>query len=357
MTTDGSTLFYIFMGLEYIFYAICAVAAAGFLVATFLALRDRPDGSVFTPLGFLIGIGFAVQAFLAVAALAAGAGYLLPKLTAALGWTPTRGEIANIAIYIAATPILACAIAIPFVRALKSDAPALRNPTLAPFLDFFWRHGWIALLILLFVSSYRLSDIVMGIMAKPAYVEMGYGPSDIGLVSGTYGPWIIFIGTAMAGVSALTLGLRTSLILGAIVSVLGNLTFAWLVNQPSDNLAPLFIAVTADNIAGGYAGTIFVAFLSTMVAKSFAGTQYAIFSSIYTLGPKLIAGASGAMVTGFSGGTEATVGGYSTFFVVAGLMGIPAILLSFFAKQMKPDRESVVAAPPINADPDEPKPA
>ena len=357
VTTDGSTLFYIFMGLEYIFYAICAVAAAGFLVATFLALRDRPDGSVFTPLGFLIGIGFAVQAFLAVAALAAGAGYLLPKLTAALGWTPTRGEIANIAIYIAATPILACAIAIPFVRALKSDAPALRNPTLAPFLDFFWRHGWIALLILLFVSSYRLSDIVMGIMAKPAYVEMGYGPSDIGLVSGTYGPWIIFIGTAMAGVSALTLGLRTSLILGAIVSVLGNLTFAWLVNQPSDNLAPLFIAVTADNIAGGYAGTIFVAFLSTMVAKSFAGTQYAIFSSIYTLGPKLIAGASGAMVTGFSGGTEATVGGYSTFFVVAGLMGIPAILLSFFAKQMKPDRESVVAAPPINADPDEPKPA
>ena len=86
-------------------------------------------------------------------------------------------------------------------------------------------------MILCFVSFYRLSDIVMGLQAKTAYADMGYGAASVGLVSGFYGIWITFIGVAAAGVSALTLGLKRSLIIGAIVSVAGNLTFAWLVNQ------------------------------------------------------------------------------------------------------------------------------
>ena len=134
-------------------------------------------------------------------------------------------------------------------------------------------------------------------------------------------------------------GLKRSLIIGAIVSVLGNVIFAWLVQQPSDSLAPILIAITADNIAGGYAGTIFVAYMSSFVNKSFAGTQYAIFSSIYSLGPKLLAASSGYLVELFSGGEDATTQGYSVFFLYAALLGIPAILLSCFTNSMKPDRE------------------
>ena len=339
----------VFSGLAWLLYAISVLSALAFIWFVIQALRDRPEGSEFSVGGLITGLGFALGAFLAVAAAAALLGYLLPLLFGALGIEVSRGAVGQAAIYVAAAPIIACAIAIPFIRRLKADAPAMRNPTFAPFLDFFWRHGWIALLILLFVSSYRLSDIVMGIMAKPAYTHMGYGAADIGIISGTYGPWIIFVGVALAGLSALKFGLRMSLIIGAIVSVLGNLVFAWLVLQPSETLLPLFIAVTADNIAGGYAGTVFVAFMSTMVAKSFAGTQYAIFSSAYSLGPKLVAGASGVMVEFFSGGVgqDATVAGYSQFFLFAAFLGIPAVLLSWFAHQMKPDRESVFeSAPP-----------
>lgn len=342
--SSGGLAASIFSGLSILLYAVTAIAAVAFIVAMVLALRDRPEGSQFSAGGLVRGILFAVGCFAAVALIAAVLGVLIPKISAALGFRPSRSDIGNMAVYVAATPLLACAIAIPFIRGLKPDAPQLRSPTLAPFLDFFWRHGWIALLILLFVSTYRLSDIVMGIMAKPAYTHMGYTPEGIGIVSGTYGPWIVFVGVALAGLSALKLGLRTSLVIGAIVSVLGNIVFSWLVMQPSDSLVPLFVAVTADNIAGGYAGTVFVAFMSTMVAKSFAGTQYAIFSSAYSLGPKLIAGTSGVMVERFSGGVgaAATLEGYSTFFFVAALLGIPAILLSLFANQMKPDRASVL---------------
>ena len=169
----------------------------------------------------------------------------------------------------------------------------------------------------------------MGLQAKTAYADMGYGPSAVGLVSGFYGLWITFIGVAAAGISALRLGLKVSLIIGAIVSVLGNVTFAWLVNQSPDSLTPLFIAITADNIAGGYAGTVFIAYMSSFVNKSFAGTQYAIFSSAWSLGPKLVGGASGYMVS---------VMGYTNFFLVSAALGVPAIILSFFVNKMKPDR-------------------
>jgi len=312
-------------------YAIAALAALAFLAFIVRALRDRPEGSTFSAGGLLLGLGFAVGTFLLVAAMAAGLGLAIPALAEAMGIAPERRTVAQVAVYLALAPIILGAVAIPFIRKLSADAPALRHPTWAPFLDFFWRHGWTALLILLFVSSYRLSDIVMGVMAKPAYSSMGYTPADIGIVSGTYGPWIVFVGVALAGLSALKFGLRTSLVIGAIVSIVGNIVFAWLVLQSSDSLLPLFIAVTADNIAGGYAGTIFVAFLSTMVAKSFAGTQYAIFSSIYTLGPKLVAGTSGVVVESI---------GYSQFFVYAAALGVPAVILSVMANSMKPDREA-----------------
>ncbi|WP_300380455.1 hypothetical protein [Henriciella sp.] len=346
---DGNVWHILLSAVSWLLYTISAFAALGFVYAVVQALRDRPEGSEFSTGGLLVGLGFAVGCFALIALVAALIGFLLPKLLTLAGIEMSRGDVATLAIYIAAAPILLCAVSIPFIRRLKAESLAKKSPALAPFLDFFWRHGWIALLILLFVSSYRLSDIVMGVMAKPAYTHMGYSPADIGVISGTYGPWIIFIGVALAGVSALKFGLRTSLIIGAIVSVLGNLTFSWLVMQPSDTLLPLFIAVTADNIAGGFAGTVFVAFMSTMVSKSFAGTQYAIFSSIYSLGPKLVAGTSGVMVTAFSGGAgdEATISGYSTFFLVAAILGTPAILLSWFSTRMKPDRESVFEhAPP-----------
>ena len=361
ITEPGSFANMLLNALSWLSYGVAALAGIGFLAASLLALRNPVEGTDFSISSLFIGIGFAVGAYLAIAVIAAIIGTALPAALDAMGIRVKRGDVALWAIYIAAAPIMACAIAIPFIRRLTADAPVMRNPTFAPFLDVFWRHGWVALLILLFVSSYRLSDIVMGIMAKPAYTQMGYSPADNGSVSGTYGPWIIFIGVALAGLSALKLGLRWSLIIGAVVSVLGNLTFAWLVHQSPETLVPLFIAVTADNIAGGYAGTVFVAFMSTMVAKAFAGTQYAIFSSIYSLGPKLVAGTSGVMVLLFSGVSWAEVqamgddvsvelatnAGYSQFFIMAAALGLPAIILSFFANVMRPDRESVLQNDPL----------
>lgn len=294
------------------------------------ALREATPGQAFSILELGKGLLSAASIIGLIIVAAVVIGLAVPALFNLLNISVSKNDIGKTAIYVAAVPILVAACFIGPVRKLPVSSPHLRNPAYGAFADFFWRHGYIALLILCFVSFYRLSDIVMGLQAKTAYADMGYGSAAVGLVSGFYGVWITFIGVAAAGISALRLGLKVSLIIGAIVSVLGNLTFAWLVNQSSDSLTPLFIAITADNIAGGYAGTVFIAYMSSFVNKSFAGTQYAIFSSAWTLGPKLIGGASGYIVS---------VIGYSNFFLLSGALGVPAIILSFFVGYMRADRE------------------
>ncbi len=336
---DGSAGDVIMLSLKWVFQIVSAAGTAVFIYFIARALLDRPEGQNFSTANLAKGFIFTVSVFAGLVLLASAIGLSVPRLFEALGIEVTRGQIAFWAAVIALTPLILGAAVIPWVRRQPASSSILKHPAYGAFTDFFWRHGWIALLILCMVSFYRLSDIVMGVMAKPAYSAMGYAPEQIGLASGVYGIWIAFVGVAAAGLSALRLGLKTSLIIGAIVSVLGNLSFAWLVNQSSDSLTPILLAITADNIAGGYAGTIFIAYMSTLVNRSFAGTQYAIFSSIWSLGPKLIAGTSGIIVKYFSGGEDATIVGYSKFFVVAAALGIPAIILSFFANSMKPDRE------------------
>ncbi len=319
--------------LTYVFsvFSTVSVWICGLIFAYFVyqALSDETFKEKHSSARILLGVGFAATVFVAIALVASAFGISIRTIVGSLGIEFDRKSIDWVVLGLAATPLVLCAIAVPIIRGLPKSAAVMTHPTWSPFVDFFWKHGWVAVLILGFVSSYRLSDIVMGVMAKPAYTDIGYTAANIGLVSGTYGPWIVIIGVALAGISALKIGLRASLIIGAVVSVLGNLTFAWLVNQSSDSLFPLFVAVTADNLAGGYAGTIFVAFLSSLVTKSFAGTQYAIFSSAYTLGPKLLAGTSGIFVESY---------GYQNFFLYAAVLGIPAILLSFMTFLMRPDR-------------------
>ena len=65
----------------------------------------------------------------------------------------------------------------------KSYRMAADCTLIEPFADFFRRFGWNALLVLALIATYRISDIVMGIMANPFYVDMGYGKDEVAAVS------------------------------------------------------------------------------------------------------------------------------------------------------------------------------
>ena len=188
---------------------------------------------------------------------------------------------------------------------------------LCPFVDFFVRSGKSALLILLLIGLYKLSDITMGVMANPFYLDMGFSKSEIGSVAKAFGFFMSMGGTVLGGVLVVRYGLLRPLMLGAVLVATTNLLFVFMAtNEPSLRL--LALVISADNISGGLATAVFVAYLSSLTNTRYTATQYALFSSVMTLPAKFLGGFSGIVVENV---------GYPWFFTYASIVGVPAIVL------------------------------
>ena len=83
---------------------------------------------------------------------------------------------------------------------------------MAPFVEFFKRNGSYALIILVFISVFRLSDITMGIMANPFYLDLGFTKSEIAGVSKIFGFFMTLLGAFLGGLCVLRYGIHRPLI-------------------------------------------------------------------------------------------------------------------------------------------------
>jgi len=186
-----------------------------------------------------------------------------------------------------------------------------------PFNEFFARNGKLALLILAFIGVFRLSDITMGIMANPFYIDMGYSKEEIASVTKVFGLIMTMAGAALGGIIVVRFGVMRMLLAAAILVAGTNLIFAWLATQ-SAGITLLALAVSADNLSGGFAGSVFIAYLSSLTNRAYTATQYALFSSLMLLPAKFLGGFSGDIVDAAD---------YVVFFTYAAALGLPAILL------------------------------
>jgi PAT family beta-lactamase induction signal transducer AmpG len=197
----------------------------------------------------------------------------------------------------------------------------LRGAVIGPFADFILRYRWQAALLLALIAVYRISDVVMGIMANPFYVDLGYTKDEVAAVSKVYGVIMTLAGAFVGGALALRLGVLRVLMLGAVLSAASNLLFAALALHGHD-LLWLIVVISADNLSAGIASAAFIAYLSSLTSLAYSATQYALFSSIMLLLPKFIAGFSGAFVDAY---------GYVAFFCSTALLGVPVLLLVWLA--------------------------
>jgi len=189
-----------------------------------------------------------------------------------------------------------------------------------PFVDFFSRNGWLAIVILTFVGVFRLSDITMGVMANPFYIDMGFSKEEIANITKLFGFFMTIAGSAAGGVLVVRYGIMRPLLLGAVMVAGTNLLFAYMAAHTPD-LILLTLVISADNLSGGLASAVFIAYLSSLTNTAYTATQYALFSSLMTLPGKFIGGFSGFVVDGY---------GYVSFFLYASGIGIPAILLVLY---------------------------
>ena len=190
----------------------------------------------------------------------------------------------------------------------------------SPFVEFFKRNGLLALFILLLIGTFRLSDITMGVMANPFYLDLGFSKVEIANVTKVFGFFMTLLGAGLGGIFVLRYGLYKPLLVGAILVPITNFFFIWLaVSEPS--LVSLAVVISVDNLSGGFATSAFIAYLSGLTNTTYTATQYALFSSLMTLPAKIIGGFSGIVVE---------TAGYAYFFLYAGLLGAPAILLIIY---------------------------
>lgn len=201
----------------------------------------------------------------------------------------------------------------------------LRGALVAPFADFIRRYRWQAALVLSLIAVYRISDVVMGIMANPFYVDMGFSKDEVAAVTKVFGVVMTLLGAFVGGAMAMRWGVMRVLMLGAVLSAASNLLFAWLSTRGHD-LTGLTLVVSADNLAGGIASAAFIAYLSSLTNVQYSATQYALFSSMMMLAPKWLAGFSGQFVDAY---------GYVYFFVGTACLGLPVLVLVALASRVK----------------------
>ena len=193
----------------------------------------------------------------------------------------------------------------------------------APVFDFFTRYAHVAIWILVLISTYRIADIVMGAIANVFYQDMGYTKTDIASFSKLWGLLATIAGGFLGGIFAVRFGVVRILVLGAILAAATNLLFVLLAVSET-NLTLLASVITADNLSAGLASAAFVAYLSSLTNVQFTATQYALFSSIMTLFPKIMAGYSGSFVDSI---------GYSAFFTGTAVLGIPVLLVIWWIEK------------------------
>lgn len=189
-----------------------------------------------------------------------------------------------------------------------------------PVFDFFARYRKHAVVILLLIGLYRTSDIVLGVITNVFYEDMGFSLEQIASYTKVFGVIMTIVGGFIGGVITARYGVMRILLVGAILVVLTNLLFMVLAAKGNDTFW-LGVVIAADNMSAGVATAAFIAYLSSLTNISFTAIQYAIFSSLMTLLPKTIGGYSGSMVDQL---------GYSNFFMVAALLGVPAIFLVLY---------------------------
>ena len=202
------------------------------------------------------------------------------------------------------------------------------NSIIEPLKDFFTRFGIkMASILILIVATYRLTDIVMGPMANPFYIDMGYTLEEIGYIVKVVALIATIFGVFLGGILIKRIGLYKSLIIGGVLVMFTNLFFSYAALSEK-NLTLLASIVASDSIAAGIVGTVNITFLTSLVSQKYTGFQYALLTSLMAFLGKIFAGFSGLIVENF----QSLYGfsyGWMSFYIFTSILALPAILMIY----------------------------
>lgn len=303
-----------------------AIAAAAFLPFPILAAM-RPDPAHRGGRGTALATGLiASAAILAIAiAITAAVGWVVLSVASGMGISD-KTNVTPYVLVICMLPFLIMAAAVPRIRKLPATSPVRQSGAIGPYVDFFWRYGFAAIVLMAFVSIYRMGDVLALNLSKPMIKELGYSLSEIGRADSYVALIASMVGVGLGGWMAARWRQGPTLAIGAAFAAFGNFGFVWLAHQNVSEMT-LYVATAADQFGNGMAGAIFVVYLSMLVNPRYPGAQYAFLSGFAFLLPRLLAGAGGAMIVRI---------GYDAFFILSGVVSLAAILFLPLLARIKP---------------------
>ncbi len=240
------------------------------------------------------------------------------------GWTLTY-QVMSLLMLIGIIGVLIC----PEEVNVNLKRVTLQNSIVEPLKDFVTRFGlYFASFLLMIIATYRLTDIVMGPMASPFYLEKGYTLKEIGYIVKVVAVIASIVGFFLGGLLVKRLGVKVTLIIGAFLVLMTNLSFSLIAILEKD-LYLLGWVVGADSLAAGVVGTANITFLTSLVSKKYTAVQYALLTSFMMLPGKLFSGFSG-MLANFFKYEFGEENGWMAFFIFTSFLTLPSLLLLFY---------------------------
>jgi PAT family beta-lactamase induction signal transducer AmpG len=181
--------------------------------------------------------------------------------------------------------------------ASRTVANHLYAALVAPLAELAGRLGWGVSGVIGMILTYTLCYNIWGSFAFPFYLEfLKYSKDEVAFASKVFGILMTMAGIGLGGYLFARLGRMPTILVGAVLPVLGNFVYAdlaegghyidavclplfgWTGLEP--RIIRLLAAIAMENVSTGIAGAAFVAYLSGIVSKSYTAVQYALLSSL-----------------------------------------------------------------------------
>lgn len=190
----------------------------------------------------------------------------------------------------------------------------------APFAEFFRRCGTqLALVILLFLFSFRIGEAMLGRMSLVFYVELGFSSEEIAVYQKFLGGLATVVFSLLGAVINTHYGVIRGMLVGGIAMAASNLLYAVLAAVgPEPWLFMLTLLI--DNFCQALATVAVISFMSYFASRTYTGTQFALMTSFSNFGRTTLAASSGAIVDGMGGN-------WPLFFVFTTVIVTPALFL------------------------------
>ncbi len=186
----------------------------------------------------------------------------------------------------------------------------------AAFADFFSKKD--ALLILLFVVLYKLTDTFAGVMTGPFVLDIGFDKASYAAIVKGVGFAALLIGGVAGGMLARAMPLSRALLVAGILQAVANFTFSWLAWLGTNHVG-LAVAISTENFTSAIGTVVFIAYLSALCSSpAHTATQFALLTALASFGRTTL-----ASITGF----VAENVGWIAFFALCAAAAIPGLLL------------------------------